>query len=326
MPTVINELNYKKMCVRSKRSEGFVQQKKAYVNGVLVFSASQLITYKVDTGTTYTEEIEYGSSALAPKTFTPTKTGYTFVGWRTDNAASSSVLTEKVVDTEEFTLYAVFKKTVTLSFNGNGSTSGSVASKSGTTYYNNGNKLGAMFTAPSSGFARARYAFSTWALGGASGTRYHAGDPISITENTVAYAKWKAITFTTTKFTIHGGNNVSWDNYIKAESPAVTLISAIDLTGFSSIKLDVYKFHSDDELEDANNHGARARIKMDNTTIIELTTHNEDDYQSSVADSGSYDCNSITGSHAIKYCYYNMNGNCKADDCYLTFTSSGLEV
>lgn len=323
MPTLnTNGIRVKRVRIRETPSDDFSLLKKMNCNETLVYSASQLITYKVDTGTTYTEEIEYGSSALVPTSFTPTKSGYTFVGWRTDNAASSSVLTEKDVDTEEFTLYAVFKRTVTLSFNGNGSTSGSVETKSGTTYYNNGNKLGATFTAPSSGFKRTRYAFSTWALGSASGTRYHAGDSISVTENTVAYAKWKAVTFTTSQFDIHGYGNSSYPNAVKEESETKTLISSIDLTGFSTISLYIGNFHSSDSIEYDNSHGAKARIKLSGTTVIEVSTHSE----SKTTGSGSYNCASITGSRSVQYCYYNMDGNCEAAECTLTFTSSGEEV
>ena len=191
MPTSnVSGIRVKRVRIRETPSDDFLLLKKMNCNETLVYSASQLITYKVDVGTTYTEEIEYGASALEPTSFTPTKTGYTFVGWRTDTSASSSVLTEKNVDTEEFSLYAVFKKTITLSYNGNGSTGGSTAAQTGTKYYNNGTVKNPTFALASNGFSKTSYNFSKWALGSASGAQYAAGASVTLSADTTFYAVW----------------------------------------------------------------------------------------------------------------------------------------
>lgn len=102
-----------------------------------------IVSYVVDTSTVYSEEVRTNFTCLSPTSFTPTKEGYTFVGWRKDKTASSEVLSECVMENEAITLYAVFKKTVTLTTY-NGSTS--ATTRTGTLYYNNGNTAKPSFT------------------------------------------------------------------------------------------------------------------------------------------------------------------------------------
>ena len=84
--------------------------------GKVLWKAGAIVTYVVDTTAAYTEEVDTGASCLAPTTFNPSKSGWTFVGWRKDSTASSSVETSVVMEGEPITLYAVFKKTVTLTY------------------------------------------------------------------------------------------------------------------------------------------------------------------------------------------------------------------
>lgn len=113
--------------------------KKGFHNSTtLIWSAGSTVTYKVDTGVEYTEEVDSGATCLAPKTFTPTKDGWTFVGWREDSTASGDVLTNKVMDSEPITLYAVFKQTVTTNWI-SGEAGATKKTVTGTNYYNNGN-------------------------------------------------------------------------------------------------------------------------------------------------------------------------------------------
>ena len=100
-------------------------------------------TYIVDTGVSYEEEVDSGASCLSPTSFTPTKSGWTFVGWREDTVASSDVLVTKVMGEDPVTLYAVFKAGVTLTkYNASNTASTETKDK----YYNNGNTTGASFT------------------------------------------------------------------------------------------------------------------------------------------------------------------------------------
>lgn len=91
--------------------------KKAYHNGTKeIWSAGSVVTYVVDTDKTYTEEVDYGATCLAPTTFTPEKSGWEFIGWREDTTASSDVLTGKVMGSDAITLYAVYTQGADISF------------------------------------------------------------------------------------------------------------------------------------------------------------------------------------------------------------------
>lgn len=159
--------------------------KKWYHDGVKVFSAGNVVTYYVDTDTIYTEEVDSEASCLSPTTFTPSKTGYTFVGWRNDTSASSDVLTTRIMGDEAISLYAVFKKLLTATFDGNSPTSGSVASISAAQYYNNGTTLDPTITLPENGFTKTNYTFTKWDLG-------TPGIAIVLTADITITAQWMA--------------------------------------------------------------------------------------------------------------------------------------
>lgn len=186
MPIEINAGKVKKIYA------GVEKVKKVYVGDSRVYSAGNVVTYVVDTNITYQEEIDEGESILSPSSFTPSKAGWTFAGWRSDKTASTP-LSSMVMGDAPVTLYAVFRQTITLSYNGNGSTSGGVAVQTGTRYYNNSAVSNPTFTISANGFARTGYSFKTWALGSASGTQYTAGTKITLASSTVMYALWYAL-------------------------------------------------------------------------------------------------------------------------------------
>ena len=159
--------------------------KKWYHDGVKVFTAGNVVTYYFNPSDYAQEEVDSEASVLTPKTVNYLNhfSGWTFVGWREDKTASSSVLSSKVMGDEPITLYAVYKKTLTASFNGNGATSGSVASISGTQYYNNGNVANPTITLPACGYARTDYKFTGWNYGAV-------GAKITLTGNITVSAQW----------------------------------------------------------------------------------------------------------------------------------------
>lgn len=249
---------------------GSTKVKKVYRGAQKLYSSGNIVTYYVDSSTVYQEEVEEGASCLSPKTFTPTKSGWTFLGWRADKTASSSVLSSQVMGDAPVTLYAVFRatvtvtyynnsttasttsgyryynngntvnpsfkltqatksgwtargwsiynganssvtvangatftqasdvtlygmyqKTITLSYNGNGATSGSVAAQTGVRYYNsNGNTVNPTFKLAANGFTRTGCTFTKWALNGASGTQYAVGASIALAASATMYAVW----------------------------------------------------------------------------------------------------------------------------------------
>lgn len=108
-------LDYNDTIIKSMIYNG-QKVKKCFYNGVLVFSAGNNVTYIVDNGVSYVEEVESDATCLAPKTFTPTKNGWTFVGWRSDKTANGTVLTSLVMGDNPITLYAVFKQKINVTF------------------------------------------------------------------------------------------------------------------------------------------------------------------------------------------------------------------
>lgn len=84
-----------------------------------IYSASNLVTYHVDSNVQYQEDIDNGETVLSPTSFTPTKEGYIFLGWRENNLPVDSVLTEKLMEDDNIDLYAVFTRDVTLTLYNN---------------------------------------------------------------------------------------------------------------------------------------------------------------------------------------------------------------
>ena len=164
---------------------------KVYQGNQLLYSSGNTVTYYVDSNVSYQERVDYEATCLSPTTFTPSKSGYTFVGWREDKTASSSVVSSKVMGNDPINLYAVFKKTITLSYNGNGATGGSTASQTGTQYYNNGNVANPSFTLKSNGFSRTDHQFVRYRMNSVSGTAYNIGASVTLSENTTFYVEWK---------------------------------------------------------------------------------------------------------------------------------------
>lgn len=264
--------------------------KRIYCENDIVYSSGNIVTYVVDTDLSYEEEVEEEETCLSPKTFTPTKSGWIFLGWREDDSANSDVLTNKDMGDDPVTLYAVFQKivtvtyynnsttasttskyryynnenivnpsftltqsslsgwnargwsttnsgdasityndgaaftrdsditlyglyqqTITLSYNGNGSTGGSTAAQTGTRYAAPGGLINPSFTLRSNGFSRTNYNFSKWASGSASGTQYSVGATVTLSANTTFYAIWTGIAF----YVINNGSLVN-GNYTSA--------------------------------------------------------------------------------------------------------------
>ena len=184
-----------------------------YKGAERIYPNSGTVTYYVDTNAVYTEDINIDDSCLNPQTFTPTKSGYTFIGWREDTTAISSVLSSKIMDGNDVVLYAVFRQTITLSYNGNNATGGSTAAQTGYRYYNNGNVANPSFMLRSNGFTRTNYTFTKWAMGSTSGTQYSAGASVTLTANTVFYAMWQIVYTTSTAKHVGNGIRVGGDGY-----------------------------------------------------------------------------------------------------------------
>lgn len=190
---------------------GINKVKKVYLGAGKVYSSGSIVTYMVDTNISYQVETDEGNTVLSPKTFTPSKAGWTFKGWRIDKTASAP-LSSMIMGDNPITLYAVFTQTITLGYSGNGSTSGSVAVQAGTRYYNNGNISNPTFTISGNGFARTGYSFKTWSMGSTSGTQYAAGTKITLASSTVMYALWYAPWYALNNGVVQSGCSISCSN------------------------------------------------------------------------------------------------------------------
>ena len=75
-------------------------------------STTQLytVTYNIDSGNTQTQQFSTGESVITGLNFTPSKSGYTFVGWREDTTANSSVLSSKTMGTSNTVSYTHLTK------------------------------------------------------------------------------------------------------------------------------------------------------------------------------------------------------------------------
>ena len=149
--------------------------------------AKTLVIYNVDTGTSYQEKVTHKKSVLSPTTFTPTKSGYTFTGWRLDNTASSSVLTNCIAEGKVMYLYAVFQKNITVTYYNNSSSASSTTKQQ---YYNNSNIANPTFkltVATVSGWNIRGWSTSSSSSGTIS---YNSGANFTRSSNVTLYASW----------------------------------------------------------------------------------------------------------------------------------------
>lgn len=122
---------------------------------------------------------------------------YKVLGWRVDDVAGpEDYVGGYVPDSDEIwdlpsINYAVYSRTVTISYNSNGG-SGSMSDSTGTAFYSSaGNKETATITLKSCSFTPpAGKSFNYWALGSASGTKYEGS--ISTSYDSTMYAVWKS--------------------------------------------------------------------------------------------------------------------------------------
>ena len=190
--------------------------KKAYLGDTKIYSAGNIVTYYVDSSTYYQEEVDSGASCLSPTTFTPSKTGWTFVGWREDKTANADILTRKIMADEPITLYAVFIKDITLTAVSNGKSTKYIQKR----YYNNLNVANPTFTVYDPTLDEA--VFKGWSKSsGSSKVTYTTISNTTFTTDTTIYAVF------------------TYDNVSKtfSLSPGGTFNSGITLANFSSMTI-----------------------------------------------------------------------------------------
>lgn len=143
------------------------------------------------TATIYNNSTRGNVTAPSPSSYS----GWTALGWRDDTSAAVNEYgkTDTISISNNMNFYAVYSRTLTLSYNANGGGS-TPPSQTATQYYNaSGKKEGKTFTLASA-ITRNGYSFNGWAENTTSGTVYTANRSITITDPTVMYAIWQATT------------------------------------------------------------------------------------------------------------------------------------
>ena len=158
-----------------------------------VYAAGVKVTYQIDTGYSLERTVPDREDAIAAAP-PATLEGYTFVGWRQDDQAEKKVLSEFIISSEEpVTLYAVFKKQMTIGLMPNGGTlagSGSAESFTAFCYYNNGNAQSEPTTVPASPYTRKNMSFCGWSTDSLSTPSYKPGEKGVFPADATLYAMW----------------------------------------------------------------------------------------------------------------------------------------
>lgn len=170
-------------------------------------------TYNVSIDTGATQSEPYLHLTCNAKYITinnPTRPGYTFAGWTCGNGVSvasntGSTYRFKVTGSGATITANWTRNSYTVQYNGNGATSGSVASQSVTFDTN--------FNLRNNGFGRTRYRFIGWGTSPNSGVVYNAGQQVknltTVKSGVVTlYAQWELNTF---ELTVKPNTGV-WEN------------------------------------------------------------------------------------------------------------------
>ncbi|QSO51241.1 InlB B-repeat-containing protein [Alicyclobacillus curvatus] len=157
------------------------------------------------------------------------KTGYTFTGWNTKadgSGTSYSTASTLTMGTSNITLYAQWTvNTYSLSYDGNGSTSGSVPSGSNPTYNTTVTVAG-----NTGNLQRKGYTFAGWnTKADGSGTSYSTGSTLTIgASNITLYAQWTVNTYSLS----YDGNGSTSGSVPSGSNPAYnTTVTVAGNTG-----------------------------------------------------------------------------------------------
>ncbi len=158
-----------------------------------VYAAGVKVTYQIDTGYALERTVPDREDAIAAAPPAVLE-GYTFVGWRQDDSAEKKVLAEYTITSEEpVTLYAVFRKQMTIGLMPNGGTiaeSGAKESFTAFCYYNNGNSQSEPTTVPASPYTRKNMSFCGWSIDSLSTPSYKPGEMGVFPADATLYAMW----------------------------------------------------------------------------------------------------------------------------------------
>lgn len=135
-------------------------------------------------------QTKWKNQTLTLSSAKPTRSGYTFVGWGTSASDTSKDYSAggSYTANAAATLYAIWSKTITLTYNANGG-SGAPSAQSETIYNATTSKA---FTLSSTKLTRSGYTFLGWSTSSTATTAaYSAGGSITLSANDTLYAVWK---------------------------------------------------------------------------------------------------------------------------------------
>ena len=200
---------------------GTVKQTRTCTTAMPVYTVS---FYSNGGSNVISQSVTSGQKATKPAD--PTKTGYNFTGWYSDQALTKAYSFNAAV-TSNMTLYAGWERiTYTVSFNSNG---GSAVANQTVTW-------GARATKPANP-TKAGYTFTGWYSDSALTQAYNFSNTL-VKSNVTLYAGWKQVTYTVS-FNSNGASNVASQTVTwgaAATKPADPAKSEFAFTGWYSDK------------------------------------------------------------------------------------------
>lgn len=188
------------------------------------------ITYNLNGGTNNSANPSYYTTGAGLTYKNPSKKGYTFAGWYADKNFKTKVTVIPKGSTGVRTVYAKWNiNHYTISFNGNGSTSGSTKQMSCT--------YGKSYNLTASGFARKGYWFAGWntkadGSGAAFANKASVKSISSINnKNVILYAQWKPLKYTITYNT--DGGTIAKNAPASYTTGSEIVLPAITKNGFA---------------------------------------------------------------------------------------------
>ena len=187
--------------------------------------ASYKVTYNANGGSgAPSAQTKYYGQTLKLSTTKPTRNGWTFVGWG-ESANDTTPINQpggNYTGNAAYTYYAIWKKTITLSYNANGG-SGAPNAQSVTIY---NSTTSANFGIPSTKPTRTGYNFKGWGLTSSTTTvTYNVSTAITLNNNRTVYAVWELKTYTI-KYNANGGTGAP-SNQTKSHGVNLTLSNVI---------------------------------------------------------------------------------------------------
>ncbi len=205
-----------------------------YAVGSKIDISKDLALYAKWSKTPYTLTLDANGGSLSPNTKTiyyednynlptPTRTGYEFLGWFTEQTDGQKVNNgNKIERAENHTLYAHWKaKTFKVTFDNNDGTN--TKSTKNVTY---DDKYGDLPT-----LSRDGYKFLGWYTTQTGGDKIESDSKVNITKDTTFYAHWEILAYTVT---FEAGNGQASESSIKVKyNEAIGTLPTATLTGYS---------------------------------------------------------------------------------------------